>query len=445
MTTKRLCHVLAVSTATAALMAGTAYGAQAGNKSDQPSPPIRVTAVTDPYLSGLKKLANKYSKQTGNPVNVKGYGYTPLHNRDLLACSQHSSKPDVFLIDGIWIGQMTKANCLQGIGSRIDNSSLDWKDFTRSGRAQATWQGTRYCLPVSAYYELLFYRTDLFKKAGIKHPPRTIAQLKKDAAKFTNNPKFKGISGIALNNKRGAAAGQAYFQFLYNFGGRPWESNKIGSKHPYSNMHLRFDSAASKKTVRFFKQMLKYEPSGAESYAWSSRASAFENGSVAMIPAWSVRAQLAANPKKSKIAGKFASTLLPAIKGHKRITPMGGWQMCMNKNSKHKAAAWRFMKWFASKKHLREFVLNGGTPSRISTLKNPKIQKKLPWAKTLLKATHNAYPEIRPRIAPTFQLINIVGKQVNEAITGSKSVDAAMKEAQQKGTQLLKQKGYLNK
>jgi multiple sugar transport system substrate-binding protein len=408
-----------------------------------PNLTLSVMSETDPYIDAIKATKDGFTPLTGAKVAVDGYGYDALHNKELLGCSQNDKSYDVMLIDGIWLGEFVEASCVDSINDRIkkDEQIVAWDDFTSQGAGQATWEGVRYCLPVAIYYELLFYRTDLFAQAH-KEAPKTFAELTDTAKFFTNNPDFPGVYGYAMNNARGAAAGQQFFEWIFNAGGIPWKSNYIGSKDPYADQTPMFNSPEGVALVQLFKDMLRYEPPGAEGYAWDERANAFAAGKLAMINDWSVRAQIANDPKTSKIAGKFASALMASRDG-KPVPPIGGWVMCINSHSDHKDAAWDFMKWFASKEVHKQYALAGGTPSRLSTITDADVQAKAPWTKTIFEAQKTAWTEVRPRHPLTFQLIDTLGVEVNKAIIGELTPKAAMDEANAKITEMLKSGGLL--
>jgi multiple sugar transport system substrate-binding protein len=414
-----------------------------GKLGHYPAVSLKIISETDPYIEAIKATKDGFTTLTGAKVDVDGYGYDALHNKQLLGCSQNDNSYDVMLIDGIWLGEFVEAGCVDSIENNIkqDEKLVDWADFTPQGAGQASWEGTRYCMPVAIYYELLFYRTDLFDQAH-KQPPRTFAELKDTAKFFTNNPDYPGVYGYAMNNQRGAAAGQQFFEWIFNAGGSPWKSNYVGSKDPYADLTPTFNSPEGVALVQLFKDMVQYGPPGVEGYAWDERANAFAAGKLAMINDWSVRAQIANDPKTSKIAGKFASALMASRDG-KPVPPVGGWVMCMNSHSEHKAAAWDFMKWFASPQVHKQYVLAGGTPSRLSSLTDPEVRAKQPWTETIFEAQKTAWAEVRPRHALTFQLIDTLGVDVNKAIIGEMMPQQAMDDANAKITTLLKSAGLL--
>lgn len=258
-----------------------------------------------------------------------------------------------------------------------------------------------------------------------------------DARLFKNNPKFPGVDGFAMNNQRGAAAGQQFFEWSVNAGVKPWVSDYPGSKQPYSNMTPLLNSPAAVKLVQYFHDMVPFGPPGVASYGWDERANAFASGKLAMINDWSIGARIANDPKQSRIAGKFASTLMPTGLPTAN-SPVGGWVMCMNAHGSHKDAAWDFMKWFASPEIHLNYVLAGGTPSRNSALIDPAVTRKFPWIRTIHQARNNPWPEVRPRIPETFKLINTVGIDVNKAIIGDLTATPATDDANAKVSDLLR-------
>lgn len=405
---------------------------------------LSISTITDPFIDSMQRIVPGFTEITGANVAVEGFGYDALHDRQLLGCTQRDSSVDILVMDGIWMGEFVEAGCLEPLEERIaaDEANFAWDDFTATGAAQASWDGQRYCAPIGIYYGLLFYRTDLFEKAGMK-VPETLEELKKTAEFFTNNPDYPGIAGYAMNNQRGAAAGQQYFEWIFSAGGSPWASNVVGAADAYADLTPTMNDKASVDLVQFFHDMTKFGPPGVESYAWDERATGFANGSLAMINDWSVRAQIANDPATSKIAGQFAAALMPHNEGGKTISPVGGWVMCMNAHGTQKEAAWDLIKWFSSPSVHEAYVLEGGPPSRVSSLNSEAVRAKFPWTVQLADAAAGAWAEGRPRHSLTFQLIDTVGVEVNKAIIGEKTPQQAMDDANAAVTEMLKQGGLL--
>jgi N,N'-diacetylchitobiose transport system substrate-binding protein len=101
---------------------------------------------------------------------------------------------------------------LTSLKSSFDNSSSWLKGLAASG----AYGGKVYGVPYYAGSRVVTYRTDLYKKAGIKKLPTSLAQFTSDAAKLAAHNKTKGFSPVYI------AGTDWYFAmaFVYDFGGK---------------------------------------------------------------------------------------------------------------------------------------------------------------------------------------------------------------------------------
>lgn len=401
---------------------------------------VNIMVIQDPFIDPLRDISANFESVTGASVTVDGFGYDPLHEKQILGCSQKDNQYDVLFIDGIWVGEFVEAGCLDPVEDRLGDADPDliaWDDYVESFRGQAVWEGTKQCLPVGAYWHMLHYRKDLFEAEGIA-PPKTFDDVRAAAAHFTNNDKYPGMSGYAMNMRRGAAAGQQYFEWIYSAGGKPWESNYPGSPDAYADQTPTLNSKASIDMVQFFEDMVENGPKGVEQFAWDERLNSFAQGNVAMINAWSVRTPGLNNPDISKVVGQWDVTMFPHAEGVSSVPPVGGWIMCLNAHGNRKDAAWDFMRWFASPEVHKQWVLMGAPPSRHSTFQDADVNAQQSWAPTLYESAKAAWTELRPRHAMTFEMIDAIGLHVNRAIIDEVSPEEAMADATEEVTEMLR-------
>lgn len=406
---------------------------------------LRIQTIQDPFIDALKEIAPRFDELTGSTSTVEGFGYDPLHEKQILSCSQNDDGYDVLFIDGIWVGEFVEAGCIDPVEARLATTGDDiiaWDDYIESFAGQAVWEGERQCLPIAGYWHMLHYRKDLFEQAGRK-VPETFDEVVEAAKFFTNNPDYPDMAGFAMNFQRGSAAGQQFFEWIYSAGGKPWESNYPGSEDAYADQTPLFNSEKAVAMIQFFKDMVPYGPPGVEQFAWDERANAFTQGKVAMINNWSVRTPLFQDPEISKVVGKFDVAMFPHAEGASAVPPVGGWIMCINAHSSKKEAAWDFMKWFASPEIHKDWVLLGGPPSRHSTMQDAEVQAAQPWVPTLYESAKVAWAELRPRHALTFEMIDALGLEVNRAVVGEATPQEAMDAANEKITRMLESEGYL--
>ncbi|MEP1207827.1 MAG: extracellular solute-binding protein [Rhizobiaceae bacterium] len=418
------------------------WSAELGNHAGKT---LRVQSIADPFIGAFKEISPGFTALAGAEVTLDSFGYDPLHEKQILACSQKSDDYDVLFVDGIWLGEFVEAGCVDPVEGRVaaaNSKTMAMDDYIESFAGQATWDGKLQCLPIAGYWHMLHYRKDLFEKHGLE-VPKTFDELMAVAKFFAEEDGDPDVAGMAMNFQRGSAAGQQFFEWIYSAGGKPWESNYPGSPDAYADQTPLFNAEASVNMIQFFKNMVPYGPPGVEQFAWDERANAFTQGKVAMINNWSVRTPLFKDPKISKVTDKFAVAMFPHAKGAKAVPPVGGWVMCLNAHSKQKDAAWDFMKWFASPETHKKFVLAGGPPSRHSAMKDADINAAQFWVSTLYDSAKASWSELRPRHPLTFEMIDALGLQVNRAIVGDASPQAAMDEANANITKILTRAGYL--
>ena len=103
-----------------------------------------------------------------------------------------------------------------GAFSPLDKSSFDNAPQWLSGLAKSgAYGGKTYGVPYYAGSRVATYRTDLFKKAGIKKLPATLAELTSDAKKLAAKNKGKGFSPVYFGGEDWYVA----MAFVYDFGG----------------------------------------------------------------------------------------------------------------------------------------------------------------------------------------------------------------------------------
>ena len=404
---------------------------------------LRIIMIQDPWVKAFDTIDQEFEKLTGAKVTIESFSYDDTYQKEVLLGSSKSDAYDVVVLDSPWVGQFAEGGFVDNLKERIDADSqvVAWNDFVPSFCQVSEWKGQIIGIPFGAYFVLWNYRSDLFKEAGLPKPV-TLDDYRDDAKFFTNNKKFPGMYGAAFVNQRGAGVGQAYFEYIYNFGGKPFASLYPGSPDPYADMTPLLNSPESIAVVQFFKDMLAYEPPGAVNMAWDQRANAFATGRVAMAAEWSVRQLFYDDPNRSRIVGKYDTTIFPHKQGVAPCPPLGGWVMGINTFSKQKDLAWDYIKWFTSQDTHKKFVLLGGPPSRLSTMQDSEVLGKLPWVKTVFESQSKTFADCRPRIPESFQIIDTIGLRISEALQGKASIEAAMNQANDEITALLKSKGY---
>lgn len=411
---------------------------------------LNVMGENDPYIAAMKTMAARFAKLTGATVNVGDLSYNGTYQKETTLAKQKSTAYDIYIFDIPWTGQFGEGQYTVPLNKYIAQapaSVVAWKDIFKTMRQAATWKGKIVGFPFAPYFIISTFNKRDFRAAGIKKLPTTYPQVLKDAKILTHNPKLPGVYGASLNNATGSPVGQAYFEYIYNIkGGKAFASetpNCTTDNTCYANMTPQFTSPQSLAVVRFFKSMLKYEPPGSLSTAWNQRVEYFDTNKAAMIFHWDVDMPEMQNPTVSAVPVSnqgFASP--PTWAGVHLTEGMGGWSMGINNLSKNKVLAWDFIEWFNAPQNDITFAHLGGFPARWSTLLDKALIRQYPWYRAVAQVVPYAFPDFRPRIPPSFAIIDTLGTYIADALDGRMTVRAAMQTAQTKIGDMLKAAGY---
>ncbi len=117
---------------------------------------------------------------------------------------------------------------------------------------------------------------------------------------------------------------------------------------------------------------------------------------------------------------------------------MGGFGFVIPQTARHKEAAWKFIQYFTGKAHMAAYVANSGQPARTDALRE--------YAATapLFRALADSLPNgvYQPGwLRDQSGFYQALGTQISLAMTGQATVEAALKQAQNDCTNVLKQSG----
>src|SRR4029078_4249001 len=81
---------------------------------------------------------------------------------------------DAYVFDPQWFGDFVPAGFVEDLTDKVKNDkTLQWDDVGPFFRDfSATYQGKVYAIPLDGDFHMLYYRTDLLEKDGLK-PPAT--------------------------------------------------------------------------------------------------------------------------------------------------------------------------------------------------------------------------------------------------------------------------------
>ncbi len=378
---------------TLALAAVLSAGAQAKE--------IRVLLANHPYGDLLKTQIPEFEKATGIKVNVESLQESQLTTKLTTEFATRSSTVDVFMTRPLQEGKMFYKN-----GWYEPLTGYNFSDLPKNAMGVAMFGSKAYIVPLVTEWQVLYYRKDLLKKAGIA-VPTTFTELEA-AAKALKTP---DVAGFASRGK-GAAAVTQLSSYIYNYGGAYLDKGVAV-----------FNSKEALDATRFYGKMLgNYGPAGVTSMSWENIMPLFQAGKIAMWTDASVFYGQIVDPAKSQVpAENVGIANFPA--GPKQNTPfiVVSWGMGIAKQSTHKDLARQFITWATSKELAKKGLLANITMASLSAWNDPEVRSKVNpgLIETQAYAAKNGNPFDRPYMSAVGEARDRIGEVIIESINTS--------------------------
>src|SRR2546423_1756294 len=140
-----------------------------------------------PTLEAITRAFN--DSQPNVTVNLQVYpDYTTLLQKTLAALAA-GTPPDMAQCYENWAAKYNQSKALADLtpygNARDGMTAEDLRDYWPSMLADGRLNGTYYMWPFNKSDSVLFYNEDMFKAAGIAHPPTTWDEFAADAKKLT--------------------------------------------------------------------------------------------------------------------------------------------------------------------------------------------------------------------------------------------------------------------
>ena len=322
-------------------------------------------------------------------------------------------------------------------------------DVLPSVRDGLSVKGTLYALPFYAESSMTYYRTDLFKEAGLTMPEHPTWEQIAEFAKTLNKPE-KEQYGICLRGKAGWGENMALISTVANAYGARWFDEK---------WQPEFTGPEWKNALNFYVNTMKASgPPGATSNGFNENLALFNSGKCAIWVDASVAGSFVTDPTQSKVADKVGFTFAPHAVTDKGSAWLYSWALAIPTTSKAKDAAKTFSTWATSREYgalvaEKDGIANVPPGTRASTYSDAYL-KAAPFAKVTLESLKAAKPNdptlkpvpyvgIQLVTIPEFQAVGTqVGKLFSAALIGQMTVDQALAAAQQTTEREMKRAGY---
>ncbi|MFK7606694.1 MULTISPECIES: sugar ABC transporter substrate-binding protein [unclassified Pseudomonas] len=430
--------VKALCVATCMTVSGISLGAQT----------LTIATVNNSDMIRMQKLAKTFeSEHPDIKLNWVVLEENVLRQRLTTDIATQGGQFDVLTIGMYEAALWGAKGWLEPMNDLPANYALD--DVFPAVREGLSVNGTLYALPFYAESSMTYYRTDLFKEAGLSMPEHPTWEQIAQFAKVLNKPE-KEQYGLCLRGKAGWGENITVITTLANAFGARWFNEK---------WQPEFNGPEWKNALNFYVNTLKESgPPGATSNGFNENLALFNSGKCAIWVDASVAGSFVTDKTQSKVADHVGFVFAPHQVTDKGSAWQYSWALAVPATSKAKDAAKTFSTWATSKEYGalvadKDGIANMPPGTRASTYSDAYLAA-APFAKVTLeslKAANPKDPTLKPVPYVGIQLVTIpefqaigtqVGKLFSAALIGQTSVDQALAAAQQTTEREMKRAGY---
>ena len=421
------------ASALALLAAGGAFAGSHGTT-------LTIAIVNNGHMINMQKVAEAYTAETGVGLEWVALEEGVLREQVTSDTATGGGQYDVINIGmqeaPIW-GQ---AGWIMPLEFGADYDIDDMLPAIRNGLSA---DGTLYAAPFYGESSMVMYRKDLTDAAGVTIADNDSWDNIKAAAAAIHDP-ANGVYGVCLRGKPGWGDNMAFITTMVNSFGGAWFD---------ADFTPQLDSPAWNATINFYVDLLgTYGPPGSEGNSFNEILALYNEGKCGM---WI----------DATIAASFLTVDgVDYAQAPNAGNPVGAnwlwaWAMAVPTGTEKSQEAMDFIEWATSKAYIQAVADHpdfgwGSVPTgtRTSTYAYPEFQAVAGFAAAELAAIESAAPEatgLKPYVGVQFAAIpefpevgSAVAKEMAAALSGAKSVEQALADAQAAAVAIMEEAGY---
>jgi multiple sugar transport system substrate-binding protein len=390
----------------AALIVTTTPGLPAASSRPFDGVTVNVLTFTGPQIAEpLQRRAPEFQRLAGARINVVTVPFSDLYQKVLTDMATRTNSFHAFVFAPQWMVDYITPGFLEDLTDRVRrDTALQWNDIAPFFRDfSASYGGRIYTIPLDGDFQMVYYRSDQLRAAGLQ-PPRTWEDYLRVAQTLHGNdlngdgtPDF----GSCIAKKRNA---QSYWMvwsvaaaFLQSQG------TSQGSFFDLQTMRPLTNNDAFAEALRIYVQTGRFGPPDELNWDVGDSRSAFVTGRCALSIDWGDIGTLAIDPKTSKVKDKVGAVILPgtrsvldratgkltpcnptlcphAVNGvnHAPYAAFGGWSGAINRAApaRVKDAAYAFLSYMSQPAQANRDVtigITGFNPYRRSQFQNTEL------------------------------------------------------------------------
>ena len=366
-------------------------------------------------------------RHPGVHVEVQQIPWTAAHEKLLMAFAG-DALPDVCQLGNTWVPEFTALNALAQLDAPVaESATVNARDYFPGIWDTNIVQGSLRGIPWYVDTRVLFYRSDLLKKAGFATAPRSWSQWAQALAAIKQEA---GVSRYAillpLNEFEPllALALQEPDPLLSNDGG--W---------------ARFSSPGFRRALEFYTQMFRrgWAPPMSDS-AISNVWTEFARGyfSFYISGPWNIEEFRRRLPPARQ--GDWMTAPLPGPDGP-GVSTAGGSSLVVFRSARHARSAWQLIEYLSEPEvQVRFHALTGNLPPRLSAWRDPRLAGD-PYARAFYEQLQRVRPA--PKVPEWERIMHEMQLTAEEVVTRGMDIDAATKALDARVNAILEKRRWM--
>jgi multiple sugar transport system substrate-binding protein len=405
--------------------------------------PISIVINQSPWFAGFSKAVEAYEKQTSNKVNLDVNPFAGSAEKQRNSVRAKEGQFDLLVMNSTWMAELFHGGFLTPLNDidptfKIEPQVINYDDtayWDAKNKINSAKTGVPYGVPINGNIQVLYYRTDLYEKAGLK-VPRTWDELVANAAKLHNPP---AVYGMVQRGARSASdISYDWMPYLHSHNGGIFKDEKAG------DFTVTINSPEAKKALDVYIELAKKSgPPNPGSYGQAQVIQALVTGKAAhatpVIAAWPQMD----DPTKSAVVGKIGIAPLPHGAGGRTTPTLGHFIGAIPKNipRDRQVAALAFLRWFQSYDAQLVYAQAGQAPIRkdvydAAFMKTPEYR----WTGAVVASSPNARMMYTVPEGP--QIVSVLELRLNQAVIGEKTSTDALNTMATEIHDLMRAAGY---
>jgi multiple sugar transport system substrate-binding protein len=371
-------------------------------------------------------------------ITVKSVG--GVGDQKIINAINGGQPPDVvlsFTLDNV--GQFCASGAWQDLTPYMQQTDFDLSQFPEAALQYTSFSGSQCALPFLTDAYGLYYNQDMFDKAGIKEPPKTLSELVADAKKLTVfNP--DGSIKVA-----GFVPWFGYYEFstvvMGNMFNAKWYSEDGSESAVATDPAWKQLFEWQKQFVDFYgADNLRRFVAGAGDEFSTAHDMYTERVAMNLDGEW--RTAFIQNEKPDLNYGTAPMPVPDDQADNYGMGQIGGTIIGMPRGSPHPAEAWLLLQYMATDTNTLVYMANNvrNVPTTLDSLKSPDLDV-TPQFQTFLDIFQNPLSHYKESSAIGSADQNILGAFAEKWQVGDEELDSGLQQAAQQINDQLSQAG----